>query len=343
MSKKILKAAGVLIVSLLIITLGACVFVNMKIAKALDASSTQKTAFEIKQGQSVNEIAKALESDKLITGSDYFKIYLWKSKLGSRLKSGTYELSAAMTIPQIVTLFTGGEIGLKSNETRVIVPEGSTNEQVLDELRKQEAIGAGEDFNKIDTIMLSYGFLGDKPAGADLQGYLFPDTYNFFKGSTMDDAVKKMLDNFDKKLTPAMRSDIKEQNKTIYDILIMASIVEKESPDKEDMPDIASVFYNRLGIGMPLQSDATINYITKEGNPMPTSDDLNIDSPFNTYKFVGLPPAPICNPGIEAIKAAIYPTKTDYFYFLMPQDGQGKTIFSKTYNEHLQNKAKYLK
>jgi UPF0755 protein len=130
--------------------------------------------------------------------------------------------------------------------------------------------------------------------------------------------------------------------KNLYDILIMASIVEKESPDKKEMPTIAGVFYNRLGIGMPLQSDATINYIVGEGRAQATAQDIEVDSPYNTYKYVGLPPSPICNPGIDAIKAAIYPEKTDYYYFLTTQDGERKTYFSKTYEEHLKNKAKYL-
>jgi UPF0755 protein len=341
MKRKFL-AIAVLVFLLCAVIIFSYIGIRRNIDRPVDASNTQAVAFEIKQGQSVKEISGQLEKDKLITGSDFFRIYLWQNNLGSRLKAGTYEISPSMTIAQIVKIFTGGEIGLKSNETRVIVTEGFSNSEIFDALKKADAISGDESFDDVSIDFSKYDFLADKPATSGLQGYLFPDTYNFFKGSALEDVTEKMLDNFDKKLTPSMRMEIKRQGKSVYDVLILASIVEKEAGNKEEMPTIAGIFYNRLEIGQPLQSDATVNYVTKAGRAMPTGDDLAVDSPFNTYKYKDLPPEPICNPGIEAIKAAIYPEKTDYLYFLTTQDGEKNTYFSKTYAEHLQNKAKYL-
>lgn len=339
------KTLGAITLFLLIISAVltlSYVEIKNRIDRPLDAGNAALVSFEIKSGQGVDEIGDNLEEAKLITGKDFFKLYLLQSGRGSKLRAGSYQLSPAMTITQMVDTFTGGGSGLKSNEARVSLAEGLSNEETLNELKKSGAVDSGADFENIEIDEDAYDFLSDKPARADLQGYLFPDTYNFFKDSELQVVTEKILDNFDSKLTPEMRSDIKDQGKSIYDTLILASIIEKEAGNKEEMPTIASVFVNRLAIGQALQSDATVNYITHAGRAMPTSEDLSVDSPYNTYKYPGLPPTPICNPGIEAIKAAIYPEKTDYFYFLTTQDGEQTTYFSKTYEEHLQNKALHL-
>lgn len=343
MNKKILIAGKIFIFLLIAIAFFFFVSVSRGIERPANASDTRMIAFEVKQGQGVRAIAKNLEEAGLVSESDYFNFYLWRTGLGGKLKAGTYEFSPSMTIAQIVEALTGGESGLKSNEAQVVIPEGSSDEQIFEKLKTAEAISGEKDFADIRLDLSKYAFLADRPEGADLQGFLFPDTYNFFKNSSLEKVTTNMLDNFDKKLTLEMRDEIKRQNKSVYEVMILASIVEKEAGNKEEMPIIASVFYNRLGIGQPLQSDATVNYITGAGRAMPTNEDLGVDSPYNTYKYPGLTPAPICNPGIEAIRAAIYPAKTDYFYFLTTQDGEQKTYFSKTYEEHLANKAKYLK
>ncbi len=343
MLKKLLLALLILIGALAAILLTAYRSVENTIARPLNAADTRTVPFTIESGEGVAEIAAGLQEAGLIAGSDFFKAYLWQSGQGSGLKAGAYQLSPAMSIPQIVTIFTGGGAGLKSNEAQVVIAEGFSDRQILAALKQAGAVSDAVDFNELTLSTDDYAFLTDRPAGAGLEGYLFPDTYHFFKDSSLADVTEIMLENFDAKVTPQLREEISRQGKSLFEILVMASIIERESPDKEDMPDIAGVFYNRLEIGMPLQSDATINYITDGGRPMPTSEDLAVDSPFNTYKYAGLPPAPICNPGLEAIKAAIWPKENDYLYFLMPQDGSDTTVFSKSYEEHLRNKALYLK
>lgn len=344
MTKKTLLYGAALSALFLIVTAVLIVLtISKNIRRPVNPSDNEPTAITIEQGESVDIIGLKLEEAGLINGSDYLKIYLWQTGLGSKLKAGSYEFSPSMTMEEIVDILTGGEKGLKSNEVQVSIPEGLSNEQVLERLKSSGAISDDSYFTMSGIDLSKYSFLDDLPSGADLQGFLFPDTYNFFKGSSAPTITGSMLDNFDKKLTAEMRSDIGKQGKSVYEIITLASIVEREAGSAEEMPAIASVFYNRLKIGQPLQSDATVNYVTGAGRAMPTSEDLEVDSPYNTYKYAGLPPTPICNPGIEAIKAAIYPEDTDYFYFLTTQDGEKKTYFSKTYEEHLRNKATYLK
>jgi UPF0755 protein len=193
-----------------------------------------------------------------------------------------------------------------------------------------------------------FSFLDDKPKYYGLEGYLFPDTYRIYASSTVVEVIEKMLSNFDKKLSEQMRKDIKAQGKTIYEVITLASIVEKEAPidyqtnNDRDARIIAGIFLNRLRIGQGLQSDATLSYIYGDNKPTHSGQELENASLYNTYKYRGLPPGPICNPGILAIKAVIYPIKTDYNYFLTPK-GKDEVIYARTYEEHLQNKYKYLK
>ncbi|MFA5155007.1 MAG: endolytic transglycosylase MltG [Patescibacteria group bacterium] len=193
-----------------------------------------------------------------------------------------------------------------------------------------------------------FDFLADKPKYYGLEGYLFPDTYRIYASSTVPEVIDKMLGNFGQKLTPQLRAEIKAQGKTIYEIVTMASLIEKEAPldyqqnDNRDARIISGIFWDRLKIGQPLQSDATLSYILNDNQPSHSGKDLEVDSPYNTYRHRGLPPGPICNPGLLAIEAAIYPLSTDYNYFLTPPD-KPEVIYARTYEQHLQNKYKYLK
>ncbi|MBI4281601.1 endolytic transglycosylase MltG, partial [Candidatus Uhrbacteria bacterium] len=176
----------------------------------------------------------------------------------------------------------------------------------------------------------------------DLEGYLFPDTYRIFKDATVQEIVVKMRANFDRKVTSEMRSEIKKQKKTLDEILIMASMLEREVRSPEEMQIVSDIFWRRLAIGMPLQADSTINFVVGGKRPRATYDDLKIDSPYNTYKYRGLPPGPIGNPGLSAITAAIYSKKNDYWFFLTTED-DGHAVFAKTLDEHNRNRGKYLK
>ncbi len=311
------------------------------INKPYNTNNNTRKEFTIENGDSVQEIAANLQSDNLISEMDLFKFYVWQKKISGKLQAGNYELSPSMPIPEIANLFIGGKI--KSNKISITIPEGFSNKEIDARFTENGLIEKESftNFNKAgNPNFLTYDFLQDKPENTGLQGYCFPDTYEYYKNSTIENITKKMLDNFNKKLSQELREEIRKQNKSIFETLILASIIEKEAGFAEDMGKVSSVFHNRLEIDHPLESDATINYITGSGRSKSTYEDLKIDSPYNTYKYAGLPPAPICNPGLDAIKAAIYPEETDYFFFLTPPDR--KAIFSETYAEHLKNKSKYL-
>jgi len=186
-----------------------------------------------------------------------------------------------------------------------------------------------------------YDFLKDKPKYFGLEGYLFPDTYRFSPSSTPEEVIIRFLDNFNRQLTPAMRQDIENQGKSIYEIITMASILEKEVRNETDMKLVADIFWRRLKNGQRLESCATLAYALGENKPQYSYEETRLASPYNTYINDGLPPGPICNPGLKAIRAAIYPTPNDYNFFLSRPDN-GQTIFSRTFEEHSLNKNKYL-
>ncbi len=339
--KKIILAISVLAFSMLIIGIVGFIYIQHAINDPCNINSNIKKEFTIKNGDSVQQIAASLQNENLISDVNFFKFYIWQKKIGGKLQAGSYELSPLMSIPEIASLFIEGKI--KSNEVLVTIPEGFSNKEIGARLAENGLIEKGDfiNFNETSSLDLSsYEFLQDKPENTGLQGYYFPDTYEYYRNSTTEEIAKKMLDNFDRKLSQELREEIKKQDKTIFETLILASIIEKEAGFAEDMGKVSSVFHNRLEIDYPLESDATINYITESGRSKSTYEDLEIDSPYNTYKYAGFPPAPICNPGLNAINAAIYPEETSYFFFLTPPDR--KAIFSETYAEHLKNQSKYL-
>ena len=180
-----------------------------------------------------------------------------------------------------------------------------------------------------------------KPADVGLEGYMFPDTYRVAKDAKPEDVVQKMLENFNRKLTPEMRADIALQGKTIFDVITMASIIEREASDTEDRKIISGILWKRVEAGMALQADATLTYITGNGTFALSADDLAVDSPYNTYKYPGLPVGPISNPGLDAILAAIYPKASPFWFYL--HDKAGNPHYSKTFEEHKINKEKYLR
>ncbi|MEI6836059.1 MAG: endolytic transglycosylase MltG [Candidatus Falkowbacteria bacterium] len=236
---------------------------------------------------------------------------------------------------------------LKEEKTLRII-EGWRNRDISDLLEKNN-LATPDEFliaqRKIDQSKFS--FLDTKPKNTDLEGYLYPDTYRVYASSSASEIIDKMLANFDKKLSPQMRADIAAQGKTINEIITMASIIEKEAPisyatsDNVDAKIISGIFWRRLKSGQALQSCATLAYVLGVDKAQYSEADTKINSPYNTYRNPGLPPGPIANPGILAIEAAIYPTPSNYNYFLTPS-GSSKIIYAATYEEHLRNKNKYL-
>lgn len=335
------------ILAIIVALISGCLWLNYQFHKVYSTSYEEKN-FIVREGEGIKKIADNLLQEHIICSDYYFEAYVWlKGGRQLHLQAGEYELSPSMNIIEIVEKISGGDI--VSSDIWVTIPEGFSIKKIDARLAANGLVKKGEFASYISAEAniaylknkYNYDFLSGEEQS--LEGYLFPDTYKFKKEVSLEDITIKILDNFDNKLNSTLRREIKSQNKSIREIIILASIVQNEVLSKDDMEKVASVFYNRLEIGQALQSDATVNYITEDNNPMPTLDDLQIDSPYNTYRYAGLPPGPISNPGLDAIKAAVYPAETNYFYFLNPQDGSGVTIFSKTLEEHNINKAKYLK
>lgn len=287
-------------------------------------NDTTPHRFVIASGEGVNAISRNLKSAGLIRNSFVFETYLWWKKLEGRLIAGEYDLKPSLSIRELTRVLVAGDT--VSRERDITILEGWTRKDIAEYLEK-EGVVKSKDF--LDTTK-------------DLEGYLFPDTYRIFKDASAEEIIVKMRANFDRKVTSTMRADIKKQKKTLDEILIMASILEREVRTSEEMQIVSDIFWRRLAIGMLLQADSTINFVTGGKRPRATYDDLKIDSPYNTYKYRGLPPGPIGNPGLSAITAAIYPKKNDYWFFLTTED-DGHAIFAKTLDEHNRNRMKYLK
>jgi UPF0755 protein len=296
--------------------------------------------FEIKSGEGVKDIGQKLENDQLVKSKYYFDYYIWKTGSRGKIKAGKYELKGTMTIPEIVQFLSLGEV--VSNEVKVTFPEGISAKEMAEILKKKGFDGDAflADVKNGSGIAANYAFLKDERRDVDLEGFLFPDTYIFFKDAKSEQIADRMLQNFDEKLTPKIREDIQSQGKNIFDVVTMASILEKEVRTAEDMKIASGIFWDRISVGMPLQSCATVAYVLGQEKKQYSIADTQTPSPYNTYLNMGLPPGPIDNPGMNSILAAIYPTKTDNNYFLS-DPATGKTIFSKTLEEHAANKAKY--
>jgi len=334
-----------------------------------DADYQIEKTFVIKKGEGTREIAFNLEKEGLIQWGPLFRLYALSKGTSGNLQAGEYLLSPSMTVPEIAEKFIEGE----TTKEKITIIEGWNLRNIgwyfenkgmfqaeelfelvgfplVDYSRPEGARlapgGPSEAASSIDLprpkdFSADFSFLEDKPEILGLEGYLFPDTYELNKGESLEDIVRKILYNFDKKLAPESRKDVKNQEKSIFEIVSMASLIEKEVRSLEDKKMVSGILWKRLKAGMPLQVDATIAYITGKQTTKISADETRIDSPYNTYKYPGLPLGPICNPGLESILASIYPEDSEYWYYLSTPEGQ--TIFSKTLEEHNIAKAKYLK
>ena len=335
----------VFIILILIVLLGVAVaggyfYLEAQVEKSISAAAREGKVFEVKLGESVGAIAGRLADDGFISKPIFFKYAIWKSGIGELLKAGKYLLNSGMSPLEIGRLMAEG--GVWRDEVAVTIPEGF-NLREIDERIKAAGFLANSSLALADLttgdFKKDYDFLATAPNSTSLEGYLFPDTYHFEKNTSLETAVRKMLDNFDKKLSADLREEIRGQSKTIFEIVTMASIIEKEVITADDMKMVSGVLRRRLDIGMPLQADATVVYVVGRGEL--TYDDLKTDTPYNTYTRKGLPKGPISNPGLRAIQAAIYPTPSDYLYYLSKPTKE--TVFSRTLDEHNKAKEKYLK
>ncbi|MBN1326165.1 endolytic transglycosylase MltG [Candidatus Falkowbacteria bacterium] len=327
----------------------------LKITFISQSGTGENKIFIINEGEGVNQISRNLKQAGLIDNSFIFETYLWLIKSGSKIMAGEHVLSDKWSIKSLCrVLITGSYL---ENEDTIKIIEGWNLRDIANYLEKQGICTVDEFYfwagrpavnyniekkyeRTTQNWSESYHLLENRPENYSLEGFLFPDTYRIYKNSKPQEIIQKMLSNFERKVNKEILADIKAQKKDLYDILILASIIEKEAKTYDDKRRVAGVYYNRMNIGMALQADPTVNYVTGNITDRPSYDEIKTDSLFNTYKYPGLPPTPICNPGLDSIRAAVYPERNGYYYFLNTPDGQ--LIFSKTLEEHKRNRLKYF-
>ncbi len=285
---------------------------------SLTHTTEYNQVIEIQKGQSISKSLESLPVSKEFM----FKLYLKFKNQGKNIKAGYYELNGKYSIISLVKVLETG----KDKLYRFTIPEGYSLNQIADKLAAEGKISKEKFYEELNNIK---GFPYPTPNG-NFEGYFYPETYNFSEYFKEKDIIKTILNEFLKKF-PSEKYPDKED---FYKKLILASIIEKEAVKADEKPVIASAFYNRMEKGMTLSSDATVNYLFDYSKRRIYYKDLEIDSPYNTYKNKGLPPAPIANPDIKSVEAAYNPADTDYLFFVAK--GDGYHYFSRTYREHLE-------
>ncbi len=304
--------------------------------KPVEASAAEQVEVRIHPNFSAREIGNLLASKGLIRSSWFFAFYTRISGKDARLKSGVYSLSPSESLEEIIDKITRGEVVYR----KVTVPEGMNLNDIADLLQAKGIVDRQRFLKVAAQADFDFNFIKGIPKGPKrLEGFLFPDTYRFSGEPDEKEVLEMFLKRFREVYNTEFRKRAEELNMNTYEVVTLASIIEREAVKEEERPIISSVFHNRLKLGQPLQSCATVRYALNKYRGQLTYDDLLVDSPYNTYKFTGLPQGPIASPGYASLKAALYPADTDYFYFVAKPDGSH--AFSRTLAEHNAAKEKY--
>jgi len=300
-------------------------------------------SFSIAKGESIASISSRLKQENFIYSDLIFRFYLKMINKTQDIKAGYYFLPARASIKNIVQIITNNHVLADGN---FLIKEGETLKEIENNLQQKGILLSSQNLNrwKIKDFSSEYSVLfQDIAPDNSLEGYLFPDSYHLSQGLSEKEIINSFLNNFSKKLTQV---DLFQQGNfqhNFYENLIMASILEKEVQIEIDKRMVADILWRRLKENIPLQVDATICYAQNQSfiNCQLTEKAFKIDSQYNTYLYKELPPSPICNPGLESIKAALNPLSNQSWYYLTDRK-TGKTIYSKTYEDHLEMRQKYL-
>ena len=357
-----------IILSMLLLFLAGCgdlmqrVYMQGRQAQVNEAVSadSRPVRFRVEPGTPARLIGQQLQTAGLINDARLFEAYVRVSGVAAQLEAGDFVLSPAMTLAEIVTTLQAAE----ASSVTVTIPEGWRLGQIADYL------GAAEIFS--DTVALdsyrsqilsgqlseldpaAYPFLQERPVATGLEGYLFPDTYEIpALDAVAVDVLRRQLDNFAAKVLPVYQEALTSgaTTLTLYEVLTLASIVEREAVVAEERPSIARVYLNRLMQGIKLEADPTVQYAmgyqaaTDQWwkTPVFLEEYSGVDSPYNTYLYPGLPPGPIANPGLSSIRAVLAPETHNYLYFVALPDGSGRHVFAETFAEHSENVQRYLR
>lgn len=330
--KKRIKAS-IVVAGLLVVGVATTAIWYTLQLRALRPDDASQITFVYQRGTELPALAEQLQDQGLIRSKTAFVWYVVLSGSQSSLQAGSYDFSPSDRPSDMVEAFVAGAV----SSNRVTIPEGANLQQIA-KLAVEKGIDAGEMAEALkqprtDAVLVS------RPAGSNsLEGYLFPDTYSVAKPTSANALVQQMLNGMARKLSDgAVVKGMAAQGLNLHQGLTLASIVEKEVPKPEDRRKVAQVFLNRLKAGMPLQTDATLVYVANQTN---TPFNLQVESPYNSYKYTGLPPGPIASPSFDSMQAVANPTATDALYFV--NDTKGNTYFAKTFPEHQKNVDKYL-
>ncbi|HQE67671.1 MAG TPA: endolytic transglycosylase MltG, partial [Bacillota bacterium] len=285
-------------------------------------------------------ISKILKDENMIKDSFVFELYCKINEKADKIKAGRYNISSSMKVSEIVDVLVSGKALIDT--VKLTIPEGYNLAQIADRINSLGVVSPESIQAALKADVYEYEFIEQIPEREKkLEGYLFPDTYEIYKNTTAEAIIRKLLERFDDVFTEEFRNRAEELNMSIDQVVTLASIIEREARLDKERKIISGVFHNRLKKKMLLQSCATVQYLLKEPKEELLYEDLEIDSPYNTYKYAGLPPGPIASPGLASIEAALYPEDTDLLYFFALDDGSH--VFTKTYNEHINAQNKYRK
>ncbi len=329
-----MKKTIILIFSFFVIVFGSIYYSIFIFEKKLDIN------FTVNKGEVVSIISNNLEDKKIVLNSNLFKLY-FNNIIKKPIRSGNYVFLGSYNIPKVASvLITNAEPLVKTK--KITIPEGWNKYDISRYLSENTKYKYDEILDFIDNkykdgvLVDKFPFISDKYI-FNLEGYLYPDTYEIYEDANLETIFSKMLSNFKVKVIDDYKLD---NYNRLYEIIKMASVIEKETKLDKDRPIVASVINNRIEAKMRLQMDSTVVYFTKNRDNMAIAEDKWTENDYNTYRKLGLPIGPISNPGIKSIDAAINPKHTNYYYFLNKNDGEA--VFSKTYDEHMLNIQKYL-
>ncbi|MED0687723.1 endolytic transglycosylase MltG [Anoxybacillus ayderensis] len=351
-AKTVRKIVLYITAPLLLFMVAACIGLFVYIRSALqpiDPSDKTPIQVEIPIGSSVYTIANILEKNGVVKDATIFRYYV-KFKNHADFQAGNYTFTKAMTFEQIVKQLKTGKV-VKEPKLKITIPEGKQLTQIATIMSQKTGYSTEDIMAKltnrtyIEELMKKYpsvltADILNKNIRYALEGYLFPATYSFTEEKPpLEEMIETMIAKTEEILAK-YTEDMEARGMTVHQLLTMASLIEEEATEKADREKIASVFYNRLEKGMPLQTDPTVLYALGKHKQRVYYKDLEVNSPYNTYMHKGLPPGPIANAGEMSLHAALHPAETDYFYFLATPTGD--VIFTKTLDEHNREKAKYI-
>ena len=289
-----------------------------------DGTASQKTVRTV----DLDYVAKSLKSAGIIRYKSLFKFYCQFSHAATHIDPGTYELNTNYDYRALVKKMQVGSGAMVT--TKVTIPEGYTMEQIFRKLEEENVCSYPDLMEAAANYKYNYSFLDEEAIGdaSRLEGFLFPDTYEFYQGMQASSAINKFLVNFHNRLTQETIDLAQKRGLTLQQAVTVASMIEKEAANDEERAIIASVIYNRMRRDMPLQIDSTIMYVLEEHGDVLTEEETKIDSPYNTYQNTGLPPTPIANPGAKSITAAVKPADTNYLFYALDAEAGVHKFFT---------------